>query len=305
MDYMTHAEHTALNQNQQPLPEAVQAALMEGDIAKLKPQQRVMYYRSVCQSLGLNYLTRPFDLIRDESGKHQLYARKEATEQLRKLHRVSTKVISRERLDDLYIVTVQSSTPDGRFEEAQGIVYIGQAKGNALANALMKAETKAKRRATLDICGLGWMLVEGDARGQQMQFDPARGSLPEDAEVQEEDTGDVEDVAAAMAAEMKNGLTPDQQRGIDALSAWADKLGISLGELVRYYNNAYGAVYQLIGEMPAEAMRNLCIEIKADPAGFRQALKDQPLQPLHVEQQAGQPLDQPAETAQTEQGEML
>ena len=30
-------------------------------------------------------------------------------------------------------------------------------KGDALANALMKAETKAKRRVTLSIAGLGWL----------------------------------------------------------------------------------------------------------------------------------------------------
>jgi hypothetical protein len=30
-------------------------------------------------------------------------------------------------------------------------------KGDALANALMKAETKAKRRVTLSLAGLGWL----------------------------------------------------------------------------------------------------------------------------------------------------
>ena len=38
-----------------------------------------------------------------------------------------------------------------------GVVSIAGLKGEALANAMMKAETKAKRRATLSICGLGWM----------------------------------------------------------------------------------------------------------------------------------------------------
>jgi hypothetical protein len=34
---------------------------------------------------------------------------------------------------------------------------VGNLKGDALANALMKAETKAKRRVTLSIAGLGWL----------------------------------------------------------------------------------------------------------------------------------------------------
>ena len=36
-----------------------------------------------------------------------------------------------------------------------GAVPIAGLKGEEFANALMKAETKAKRRATLSICGLG------------------------------------------------------------------------------------------------------------------------------------------------------
>nr|MBA2706681.1 hypothetical protein [Gemmatimonadaceae bacterium] len=36
-----------------------------------------------------------------------------------------------------------------------GVVTMGALKGDALANALMKAVTKAKRRVTFSICGLG------------------------------------------------------------------------------------------------------------------------------------------------------
>jgi hypothetical protein len=45
----------------------------------------------------------------------------------------------------------------GRTDAAKGAVNISGLKGEALANALMKAETKAKRRATLSICGLGFL----------------------------------------------------------------------------------------------------------------------------------------------------
>jgi hypothetical protein len=40
---------------------------------------------------------------------------------------------------------------------AKGAVNINGLRGEALANALMKAETKAKRRATLSLCGLGML----------------------------------------------------------------------------------------------------------------------------------------------------
>jgi hypothetical protein len=47
--------------------------------------------------------------------------------------------------------------PSGRCDEDIGAVSIKSLQGEALANALMKATTKAKRRATLSICGLSFV----------------------------------------------------------------------------------------------------------------------------------------------------
>ncbi|MDQ3831524.1 MAG: hypothetical protein M3361_19940 [Candidatus Tectomicrobia bacterium] len=44
-----------------------------------------------------------------------------------------------------------------REDESTGAVSVGNLRGDALANALMKCETKAKRRVTLSIAGLGWL----------------------------------------------------------------------------------------------------------------------------------------------------
>jgi hypothetical protein len=62
----------------------------------------------------------------------------------------------------VYIVTSKASLPDGRCTESIGAVNIAGLKGEAYANAIMKAETKAKRRATLDLLGLG-VLDESEA----------------------------------------------------------------------------------------------------------------------------------------------
>ena len=62
----------------------------------------------------------------------------------------------------VYIVTSKASLPDGRCTESLGAVNIQGLKGEAYANAIMKAETKAKRRATLDLLGLG-VLDESEA----------------------------------------------------------------------------------------------------------------------------------------------
>lgn len=137
--------------------EVMEKVVVKGDLAALSPQERVLYYRQVCESLGLNPLTRPFDYI-VLNGKLTLYARKDAADQLRRIHGISVQIISREFIDalGLYVVTARATTADGRTDEAIGAVSVKGLAGENLANAIMKAETKAKRRVTLSVVGLGW-----------------------------------------------------------------------------------------------------------------------------------------------------
>jgi hypothetical protein len=60
-------------------------------------------------------------------------------------------------MNDLYVVTARAKDRHGREDECTGAVPLGHLKGDDLANALMRAETKAKRRVTLSIAGLGWL----------------------------------------------------------------------------------------------------------------------------------------------------
>jgi hypothetical protein len=66
-------------------------------------------------------------------------------------------IANHERMGDIYIVTSRAKDRTGREDESTGAVALGTLKADALANALMKAETKAKRRVTLSIAGLGWL----------------------------------------------------------------------------------------------------------------------------------------------------
>ena len=134
----------------------IEAVIAKGDLGKLSPEERTRYYGEVCRSVGLNPLTKPFEYI-TLNGKLTLYARKDATDQLRSLRGVSVTIVSREQVGDVYVVTARATTPDGRTDESIGAVAISSLKGGALANALMKSETKAKRRVTLSICGLGML----------------------------------------------------------------------------------------------------------------------------------------------------
>lgn len=133
---------------------AIENALIKGDLAGLTSDQRLSYYKSVCESVGLNALTKPFEYIQ-LNGKLTLYATRACTDQLRSVHKVSIKITAREKFDDIYIVTAQATNSEGRFDESTGAVNVNGLKGEALANAYLKAETKAKRRVTLSLCGLG------------------------------------------------------------------------------------------------------------------------------------------------------
>lgn len=157
----------------------IESVVITGDLAALAPEQRVAYYNRVCQSLGLNPLTKPFDYIK-LNGKLTLYAKRDATDQLRRQYGVSVAIVNRERADGVFSVTAHATLPDGRTDESIGAVPIvypetvqewqgnqrinrphpkagQQLTGEDLANAYMKAETKAKRRVTLSIVGLGWL----------------------------------------------------------------------------------------------------------------------------------------------------
>lgn len=148
-------------QVRQPAADAIEQVLVSGDLRGLTTEQRVSYYNRVCESLGLNPWTKPFEYL-VLNGKMILYALRSCTEQLRSLHKVSVVIAARERHEDLYVVTARATTPDGRTDESIGAVPLKGLTGEALANALMKAETKAKRRVTLAICGLG-LLDESEA----------------------------------------------------------------------------------------------------------------------------------------------
>jgi len=164
------------NLNQQEAAKVLEKVVVEGDLSRLSPAERLFYYKAVCESVGLNPLTRPFEYIY-LNNKLVLYAKKDATDQLRKIHGISVSISSREKVGDVYVVTAKARTKDGREDEAVGAVPLMKremkwdpSKGKnvptgkmvpldaeELANALMKAESKAKRRVTLSIAGLGML----------------------------------------------------------------------------------------------------------------------------------------------------
>lgn len=133
---------------------------LRGDLSGLKPEEKAAYYQGLCKNLGLDPATQPFIPLK-LNGKEILYASRGCTDQLARLHNVNRRIISEEEKHGVYIVTVEASLPNGRTEQSKGAVPIEGLKGADYCNALLKCETKAKRRATLSILGLG-MLDESE-----------------------------------------------------------------------------------------------------------------------------------------------
>jgi hypothetical protein len=137
-------------------PAIIESIVTKGDLSGLNQVQKVQYYNYRCKQIGLDPSAKPFDLL-NLSGKQVLYANAGATQQLCNLHKLSTQITNKERVDDIYVVSVRVTGADGRSSENQGAVSIGNLRGDALANAVLKCTTKAIRRSVLAHCGLGML----------------------------------------------------------------------------------------------------------------------------------------------------
>jgi hypothetical protein len=161
--------------------ELLEQVILAGDLSKLTAKQRVTWYLAICDRVGLNPLTKPFDYLRLD-GKDVLYATKTCTDQLRQIHHVSIGAPRGEVVGGQYVVHVEARLPDGRTDSDVGVVDLENLRGATRANLIMKAVTKAKRRVTLSICGLG-MLDESELEtlpnAQPLAFDPASGEITE------------------------------------------------------------------------------------------------------------------------------
>lgn len=208
-------------------------ALLGGDLGKLSDPQLLSYYNELCKSLSLNPLTKPFIFIRDKEDRLIMYASKACTEQLRQIHNLNIVITSREKLDGVYMVIAKAKDKHGREDEAIGVAALEKEeinwvwneaskkktpqrtgktialRGEELANAMMKAETKAKRRVTLSIAGLG--AFDDDGTNEE----PIRGEV---LDAPKTEPGTPEEMQATIVSVNEQQLIQDKER--------AEKLGI-------------------------------------------------------------------------------
>jgi len=142
-----------INYDNTEFAEMFEKIVIDNDLSKLTPVERVSYYNRLCTSLHLNSLTKPFEYIK-LNGKLTLYATKECAAQLRKIYTISIELAKMETIGSNLYVWAKAILPNGRSDVDVGCVP----KSND-PNAIMKCLTKAKRRVTLSICGLGMLDV--------------------------------------------------------------------------------------------------------------------------------------------------
>jgi hypothetical protein len=213
-----------------PGADALEALIAQGDLSKLSAQQRVDYYLRVCQSLGLNPATQPFQYI-TLNNKLTLYATKGCTDQLRDSRKIGLTIVDRQFTNELYVVTAHAVTPDGRTDESIGAVAIGGLKGADLANALMKAETKSKRRVTLSISGLGFTdesEIETIPNARPVVVDSTTGEIqPQIAAPKQADSPTTEQAKSAPLPPITGNTWGADQGVLKAFWPWVKAQGLT------------------------------------------------------------------------------
>jgi hypothetical protein len=260
----------------------IESVITRGDLAKLTAEERTRYYSEVCRSVGLNPMTQPFQYI-ELDGKLTLYARKDATDQLRQIHGISLTIVSREQVGDVYVVTARATTASGRVDESIGAVPLTKENGewktaeksgkryfqgngtskplthDAMANALMKCETKAKRRVTLSICGLGLL--------DETELETIPGAQPEPMPVLPAKKAPRAIAAAPAPAEGQSGFTRKHLRSaIDAVGEALEDIGAPISLLAQTveiidslagYDVADALILQGIAKMTGQTLTDL------------------------------------------------
>ena len=161
---------------------AVAKVMAVDNLEDLTKEERVRYYLDVCKAVGLNPVTQPFRYVNMKHCGMKLYATKDCGDQLRMKHGISVRLGDPGKSGDVMYVKATATFPNGRTDEDIGAVCIANARGDQLANALMKAYTKAKRRVALSICGLGSVSDESELETMGgvgvVSFEDAQGAPP-------------------------------------------------------------------------------------------------------------------------------
>jgi hypothetical protein len=178
--------------------------VMDGDLTPISAEKRPHLVMALCRHIGVDPIERPFLVFKD--GKRTvLYASRTCTSALCRERGISRTLISVQEItiagQAVISARARATLADGRFDESTGVVPVLQedtawegpegkkhkvSKGwraptpIEASNLVMKAETKAKRRAVLDLVGLGMpdeSEIDGIRGARRGRVDMATGEL--------------------------------------------------------------------------------------------------------------------------------
>jgi len=126
-----------------------------GKCDNLSDEQKVEYGNWLSMKMGVSPDLRPIDFIPTKNGLKP-YLNKGAAELIRDVRSISVTAITVSEQNGMYVVICNVRDTKGRIDSDIG----AWPKGEEPHNSLMKAVTKAKRRATLSMCRLGGVIEE-------------------------------------------------------------------------------------------------------------------------------------------------
>lgn len=156
----------------------VSSLVLDGDLGRMRPEQRVAYYVHRCRSLGIDPGEQPFQLVK-LNGKLVMYATKTCANALTRVNGLSVEIKSTSIEGSLVLVEARAADKHGRFADDVGVIDFGEERLSK-PNAIMKAVTKAKRRAVLSLVGLGVLdetEVENIRGAQRVEMSVASGEI--------------------------------------------------------------------------------------------------------------------------------
>ena len=235
-------------------PKIQDSIVLRGDLSGLNEGQKRDYYLYRCRQVGLDPAAKPFDLL-TLNGKQILYANAGATQQLCAIHKLSTQITHRERIDGIYVVSVRCTGADGRVSENQGAVDVSNLTGERLANALLKATTKAIRRAVLSHAGLG-MLDETEVEAIPEARRDAIVVTEDPKAIEVEPIPDEGIVFMVPGAKEAYDKFPNEEEWVDGFLQMVDKIGdsqkFSIAEKLDKLDALYKANDFIIGMIKEE-----------------------------------------------------
>src|SRR5208337_886927 len=146
----------------------MESLVVTGDLILLTTEERVRFYVQVCESMHLDVRTRPLQYFEqiDRNGKHSLilYALRNASVQLSRHYGLNVSFSQPEFHQETVMFFATVTNKEDRTDSAVGVQSLKGLSGKDYADAIMAAQTKAKRRAILDFVGSG-LLDESEIEG--------------------------------------------------------------------------------------------------------------------------------------------